>query len=78
MYSHDLQIKYLQFRSRVEMNPDEDGMNLPDFDSHANVRSSLIADPSVYPTATWCQERTDADQWIADNKPVENGIQVTS
>ena len=43
MYSHDLQIKYLQFRSRVEMNPDEDGMNRPDFDSHANVRSSLIA-----------------------------------
>ena len=38
MYSHDLQIKYLQFRSRVEMNPDEDGMNRPDFDSHANVR----------------------------------------
>ena len=47
MYSHDLQIKYLQFRSRVEMNPDEDGMNRPDFDSHANVRSSLLADISI-------------------------------
>lgn len=51
MYSHDLQIKYLQFRSRVEMNPDEDGMNRPDFDSHANVRSSLKA-ALGFPTAT--------------------------
>ena len=30
MYSHDLQIKYLQFRSSVEMNTDEEGMNRPD------------------------------------------------
>ncbi|MDP9568363.1 UNVERIFIED_ORG: hypothetical protein J2806_004039 [Kosakonia oryzae] len=44
MYSRDLQIKYLQFRSRVELTPDEDGMNRHDFDSHANIRFSLVAD----------------------------------
>ena len=43
MYSRDLQIKYLQFRSCVGLTPDEDGMNRHDFDSHANVRCSLRA-----------------------------------
>ncbi len=43
MYSRDLQIKYLQFRSRVELTPDEDGMNRNDFDSHANIRFSFTA-----------------------------------
>ena len=41
MYSRDLQIKYLRFRSHVELNPDEDGMNRHDFDSHVNVPPSL-------------------------------------
>nr|WP_275944637.1 hypothetical protein [Citrobacter freundii] len=41
MYSRDLQIKYLQFRSRVELIPGEYGMNRHDVDSHANVRCSL-------------------------------------
>ncbi len=43
MYLHDLQIKYLQFHSHVELNPVEYGINHNDFDNHANVRCSLKA-----------------------------------